>query len=266
MKPQLVKLGICLILAIGAYTPDLADSSISPQRLNVSPSRAIENCHEEECNLLQVNPVLVSNEFSIERLAKEIMAQFDYGFSLEILSDSIPYLKGYDRQKACIQRFKELAVDEGVKYNIPPSIKLAQLILESASMQSKEHLVLFGVKSHSKRDSRVLVNTHEYDDKDKRYGKTDHFKNFKTPWEAFRSHSLTIVNTERTIKDKKKSRVVRRYGSLLKLPITNYQAWAFGLEAKGYATSPTYGEKLISLIERYELYRLDFLVSSIQNS
>ena len=37
----------------------------------------------------------------------------------------------------------------------------------------------------------------------------------------------------------------------------DYKGWAFGLKAAGYATDPRYAEKLISLIERFNLTRFD---------
>ena len=48
-----------------------------------------------------------------------------------------------------------------------------------------------------------------------------------------------------------------RYGSLFTLPPDDYKAWAYGLKEAGYATSPTYAQKLIKIIEDYELYRFD---------
>ncbi len=33
--------------------------------------------------------------------------------------------------------------------------------------------------------------------------------------------------------------------------------WALGLRKAGYATDPAYADKLISIIERYELWKLD---------
>ena len=50
-----------------------------------------------------------------------------------------------------------------------------------------------------------------------------------------------------------------RYGFLFELKKDDYKSWAKGLQSSGYATSKTYSEKLISLIERYELYKLDHL-------
>jgi flagellum-specific peptidoglycan hydrolase FlgJ len=52
--------------------------------------------------------------------------------------------------------------------------------------------------------------------------------------------------------------VVRdRYSSLFKLKRKDYKGWARGLKAAGYANDPKYAEKLISLIERFNLTRFD---------
>lgn len=48
-----------------------------------------------------------------------------------------------------------------------------------------------------------------------------------------------------------------RYKSLFELKQTDYKGWARGLKKAGYATDPGYADKLITLIEDYELYRFD---------
>ena len=45
--------------------------------------------------------------------------------------------------------------------------------------------------------------------------------------------------------------------SLFDLPKDDYKGWARGLKKAGYATDPAYANKLIALIEKYELYRFD---------
>lgn len=189
------------------------------------------------------------------------MAEFEYGFSDSVLSN-IHTLPGKDRQLAVIQKFKEVCVREAVEFRIPPSIKLAQLMLESGSMKNPKNNVLFGIKSKS---GGVKVNTHEYKNDEKIY-KKDTFKNAPTPWQAIRDHSLYIVNSKRKIKEDGKIKTIQRYGSLLELDLTNYQAWAYGLKASGYATNPMYADKLISLIERYELYKLDRVAALLANN
>ncbi len=49
----------------------------------------------------------------------------------------------------------------------------------------------------------------------------------------------------------------KRYAALFDLDIADYEGWANGLRAAGYATDRKYPDKLISLIERYELYKYD---------
>ena len=45
----------------------------------------------------------------------------------------------------------------------------------------------------------------------------------------------------------------------------NYKQWAKGLKKAGYATDPKYPQKLIDLIERYELYKYDNIVLKKKN-
>lgn len=49
---------------------------------------------------------------------------------------------------------------------------------------------------------------------------------------------------------------MKRYRSLKKHG-KNYKAWAYGLKKLGYATSRTYAEDLIRLIEKYDLHKYD---------
>jgi LysM repeat protein len=48
-----------------------------------------------------------------------------------------------------------------------------------------------------------------------------------------------------------------RYAALFKLKKDDYKGWAHGLKKAGYATDPRYANKLISLIERFSLWRYD---------
>jgi LysM repeat protein len=44
---------------------------------------------------------------------------------------------------------------------------------------------------------------------------------------------------------------------LFKLDKGDYESWANGLKQAGYATDTLYPSKLIGIIERYELYKID---------
>jgi len=137
-----------------------------------------------------------------------------------------------------IDSYSKVAQNEMKLYNIPASITLAQGILESGSgkgrlsIQANNH---FGIKCHDWTGKRI------YHDDDR---KGECFRKYKEAKTSFRDHSLFL--SER-----------KRYSALFNLRKGDYKAWARGLKAAGYATDPKYPQKLITLIERYELYKYD---------
>ena len=149
--------------------------------------------------------------------------------------------------EAYIQTYKEIAQKEMTLYNIPASITLAQGILESASgkgrlsVEANNH---FGIKCHTWTGAKI------YHDDDK---KGECFRKYNNAKYSFRDHSLFLSSR-------------KRYASLFNLNISNYKAWARGLKAAGYATDRKYPQKLISLIERYELYKYDDEVLGVNPS
>jgi len=44
---------------------------------------------------------------------------------------------------------------------------------------------------------------------------------------------------------------------IILLKLTDYKAWAAGLQRCGYATDPQYATKLIGIIEKFKLYQYD---------
>lgn len=137
-----------------------------------------------------------------------------------------------------IDTYKEIAQNEMQLYNIPASITLAQGILESGSgkgrlsVEANNH---FGIKCHGWTGAEI------YHDDDKAQ---ECFRKYKDAKYSFRDHSLFL-------KDRK------RYAKLFKLKKEDYKGWARELRAAGYATDRKYPQKLISLIERYQLYKYD---------
>jgi flagellum-specific peptidoglycan hydrolase FlgJ len=137
-----------------------------------------------------------------------------------------------------IDIYKEIAQNEMKLYHIPASITLAQGILESGSgtgrlsVEANNH---FGIKCHGWTGKKI------YHDDD---AKQECFRKYKDAKYSFRDHSLFL--SER-----------KRYSKLFDLKKEDYKGWARGLRAAGYATDKNYPQKLISLIERYELHKLD---------
>ena len=124
-------------------------------------------------------------------------------------------------------------------FKIPASITLAQGILESGygegtlAKKANNH---FGIKCHKEWKGKSI--THDDDEKD------ECFRSYKNPLKSYRDHSLFLVDRD-------------RYSSLFTLNRKDYKGWAVGLKAAGYATDPKYADKLISLIERFNLIRFD---------
>lgn len=141
--------------------------------------------------------------------------------------------------KAYIEQYKEVAKDNMRQHGIPASITLAQGILESGAGNgrlAKEANNHFGIKCHTNWTGETI--THDDD------ALQECFRKYRHASESFKDHSQFL--TSRT-----------RYSSLFKLSKDDYKGWAKGLRQAGYATDPSYPDKLIGLIERYELYKYD---------
>ena len=137
-----------------------------------------------------------------------------------------------------IDQYKGLAIEQMRKYHIPASITLAQGLLESGAGRSSlatkanNH---FGIKvSGNWTGPYVLKNDDAPNEK---------FRKYKSAKDSYEDHSKFLQG--------------RRYQGLFQLKITDYRGWAKGLKAAGYATSPTYAESLIRIIEMYNLYQFD---------
>ena len=138
-----------------------------------------------------------------------------------------------------IEKYSPIAKEEMLQYGIPASITLAQGILESGagrgelSAKSNNH---FGIKCH-----KGWTGERVYHDDDKLQ---ECFRKYKDPKYSFRDHSLFL--TQRS-----------RYNDLFKHKKDDYKSWAKGLKKAGYATDPKYPDKLIRIIETYELFVYD---------
>lgn len=148
-----------------------------------------------------------------------------------------------------INRFKEIAVQEMERTGIPASIKLAQGLLESNAGQSvlarraNNH---FGIKCGANWQGDNFYREDDDYDQDGRL--------IKSCFRSYRNSEASYIAHSEFLRDPRKA---FRYGFLFRLDPFDYRRWAYGLKQAGYATSPTYPESLISLIERYELFRYD---------
>lgn len=137
-----------------------------------------------------------------------------------------------------IDQYSDMAIDQMRRYKIPASITMAQAILESGAGRSylatkaNNH---FGIKVSSGWNGGYVTRD---DDR-----KNERFRKYKSVEESYEDHSKFLL------KD--------RYKRLFDLDPLDYKGWARGLKACGYATLPTYANRLIDIIETYELHELD---------
>lgn len=138
-----------------------------------------------------------------------------------------------------IATYKEIAKSNMKQYGIPASIILGQGILESGagtgplSVLANNH---FGIKCH-KDWKGPSVN---YDDDEAQ----ECFRKYDKSIESFQDHAIFLLNRP-------------WYRPLFELEKDDYKLWARGLKNAGYATDPKYPDKLIAIIERYQLNQYD---------
>ena len=136
-----------------------------------------------------------------------------------------------------INTYSQMAIEQERKYSIPASITLAQAILESGagtSYLAKEANNHFGIKCHTEWQGARA------------------YKDAEIPNECFRKYNSVADSYEdhsRFLTDRP------RYERLFSYRKTDYIAWAKGLQDCGYATDKGYANKLIRIIELYELYK-----------
>ena len=138
-----------------------------------------------------------------------------------------------------MNRFKEVAKHNMKVHGVPASITLAQGFLESGAGKGRLCTIAnnhFGIKCHTGWTGESV--SHDDD------AAQECFRKYQDPSESYRDHSLFLTSRS-------------RYNGLFNLDKGDYKSWARGLKAAGYATDPKYPDKLIGIIERYQLYEYD---------
>ena len=132
-----------------------------------------------------------------------------------------------------INQYKDLAIEQMLRYRIPASITLAQGLFESAAgrsdlvRQGNNH---FGIKCHTS-----WMGPKQYHDDDAR---GECFRVYSDAKESYEDHSQFLARQS-------------RYACLFNLSTSDYKGWARGLKQCGYATN------LIQIIELYKLHEYD---------
>jgi flagellum-specific peptidoglycan hydrolase FlgJ len=118
-------------------------------------------------------------------------------------------------------------------YGIPASIQMAQAMLETgygSSPLAQNANNLFGIKQKGNEDAYLYKN--------------DQYRRYDNPEASFEDH-CTFLLKKNPVKN------------LVAAHEADVQEWVRVLENIGYAEDPDYDEKILSIIGRYDLTRLD---------
>ena len=160
------------------------------------------------------------------------------GISLLFCATSQAQMKWNQTYQTYINQYRDLAIEQMLRYHIPASITLAQGLFESSAgrsvlaTQGNNH---FGIKCHN------WTGPTQYHDDDAR---GECFRVYKDARDSYEDHSKFLARQP-------------RYARLFELGQRNYKGWAQGLKQCGYATNPQYANKLIQIIELYKLFDYD---------
>jgi LysM repeat protein len=147
-----------------------------------------------------------------------------------------------------IAAYKEDAIKEMYLHKVPACITLAQGMLESGngnSLLAKNANNHFGIKCHKEWGGETYI----MDDD----SANECFRKYDNVLDSYSDHSMFLFSRS-------------RYAALFQLPISDYKGWCYGLKAAGYATDPKYPQRLIELIEKYNLQKLNIVENTpLQN-
>jgi LysM repeat protein len=167
-------------------------------------------------------------------MIKYILPVITFFFFISGFAQRIPMSR-----EAYIQKYYALAISEMERSGIPASITLAQGCWESQngnSILATDGNNHFGIKCKAEWKGKKI-----YHDDD---AKHECFRKYAHAEASYLDHSNFLMNSS-------------RYSFLFQLDPKDYAGWARGLKQAGYATDPSYPERLIKIIEDFKLYIYD---------
>ena len=147
------------------------------------------------------------------------------------------------RTEDVISQMKDWVIESAKTTGIPASLTMAQLILESGNLGSEvcqKCNNLFGIKGNYKGQS-VVVNSKEYTD-GQFVSVSSSFRKYPSYRESIEDHAEMLAR-------------MPRYANLV--GCTDYMTACRNIQKDGYATDPNYADKLIHIIDQYNLDELD---------
>jgi flagellum-specific peptidoglycan hydrolase FlgJ len=168
---------------------------------------------------------------------------------VSFLMGTLPFLKAQTMStEQYIATYKDVAINEMKANGIPASITLAQGVLETQSgngwlvLNSNNH---FGIKCKNNWTGATV----NYDDD----ARQECFRKYNNAAESYRDHSVFLKANP-------------RYAFLFQFQSEDYKSWAFGLKQAGYATSKTYPQQLIKIIEDYNLQQYTLVAEGVSKA
>lgn len=223
-----------------------------------------ENLNETEVEKASLNEEGESDEdIDIEELYDR-EALHNYAMSLEnqtspevrtSSTSAWPFSKYPANVRTFISAHAERAKSNANAAGLYPSVMMAQAILESgwgsSKLSSPPYHQLFGIKdSKSFSGNTITVPTREWI-VDKNHKNGGYYTTINAKFRVYASYDAAF-------KDQAKFLTVNtRYKNVFRNQAKTYKEATKALKAAGYATDPEYAIKLNSLIEKWELNRLD---------
>jgi hypothetical protein len=152
------------------------------------------------------------------------------------------------QQQIFLDTAAQAARDSAAMTGVPASVTVAQAILESdwgRSQLAQSANNYFGIKAMGplSPDGVIWLPTSEYDDAGQLYQTVSAFRAYKSLTDSMTDHDLLLETSSRYAAAMRAAQDPRQFATLL--------------AKAGYSTDPAYAGKLISLMDRYNLYQLD---------
>ena len=233
---------VALVLPVRSADESVVASSVSPP----IPQKEIQEQFER---LVDVDKwvVLDSEEDALEQLFVQSSTEEIAGGAVQhLVAQKVNHWPaGYRRE--FLSGLSAEAIVSGVENQLPPSVTLAQAVLESGwgrSGLARRHNNLFGVKSGS-TDDGVLMTTYEGGGGDRTVQKS-RFRRYGD-WSESLAHHNRLLGSD------------RRYQTA-RIAWRDWRAFVDEM-APVYATDPAYVTHLSQLVRKYELDSWDDLVA-----
>lgn len=142
-----------------------------------------------------------------------------------------------------LRTYAPQAMHQQRKYGIPASVILSQMAFESGwgtSKLARSGHNFFGIKASSRWIEKGLPYSIHDDDRE-----NEKFCNFSSPEESMEYHSRLLMS--------------ERYRRCHQYAPTDHKNWLRGIKAAGYATNIHYVRSCEKIINRYKLYKYDYL-------